>query len=99
MRFETLQEAIDRVNRTDYGLAASIFTDNIDDALTFAHNVRTGILWYFPSFKLFKKVVFKQIKSLFSGSTLTMPFLHILPGADLNNLESVENCNQNNIII
>jgi len=43
--FETLEEAIMIANDTDYGLAASVWTRNIDKALTVTRRVRAGRFW------------------------------------------------------
>ncbi|XP_022111781.1 LOW QUALITY PROTEIN: aldehyde dehydrogenase, mitochondrial-like [Acanthaster planci] len=45
LRFKKLDEVIERANRTNYGLAAAVFTKNIDKALQVAHGVRAGTFW------------------------------------------------------
>ena len=35
MKFETMEELIERVNNTSYGLAAGVLTSNINNALVF----------------------------------------------------------------
>jgi aldehyde dehydrogenase (NAD+) len=45
LKFSTMEEVIKRANRTTYGLAAGIVTQDINKALTFAHNVRAGTVW------------------------------------------------------
>ncbi|GBP23975.1 Aldehyde dehydrogenase, cytosolic 1 [Eumeta japonica] len=45
MKFETLDEVIDRANDTNYGLAAGIFTTNIQTALQFSNLVEAGTVW------------------------------------------------------
>ncbi|MEL7151631.1 MAG: aldehyde dehydrogenase family protein [Pseudomonadota bacterium] len=45
MPFETLEEAIAMANDTDYGLAASVWTKNIDKALTVTRQVQAGRFW------------------------------------------------------
>eukprot|EP00117_Sycon_ciliatum_P048399 scpid68634/ scgid34467/ Aldehyde dehydrogenase, mitochondrial; ALDH class 2; ALDH-E2; ALDH1 len=45
MKFKTIEEVIDRANKTVYGLAASVFTKDIDKALRVAHAVRAGSMW------------------------------------------------------
>ncbi len=45
MPFETVEDAIAIANDTDYGLAASVWTKNIDKALTVTRRVRAGRFW------------------------------------------------------
>eukprot|EP00117_Sycon_ciliatum_P012519 scpid71559/ scgid13556/ Aldehyde dehydrogenase, mitochondrial; ALDH class 2; ALDH-E2; ALDH1 len=45
MKFKTVEEVIDRANNTVYGLAASVFTKDIDRALRVAHALRAGSMW------------------------------------------------------
>lgn len=42
LKFETLEEVIERANNTVYGLAAGVITKNIDNALVFAKAVEAG---------------------------------------------------------
>ncbi|XP_028175798.1 retinal dehydrogenase 1-like [Ostrinia furnacalis] len=44
-KFDTLEEAIERANNTSYGLAAGIFTSNLNNALQFSKHVEAGIIW------------------------------------------------------
>lgn len=44
-KFKTLDEVIDRANDTVYGLAASIFSKNLEDTLTLSHGIRAGTIW------------------------------------------------------
>ena len=44
-KFKTIDEVIERANRTNYGLAASIFTKNLDNALMLAQGIRAGTIW------------------------------------------------------
>ncbi|HUY35040.1 MAG TPA: aldehyde dehydrogenase family protein [Pirellulales bacterium] len=43
--FEGVDEVVDRANRTQYGLAAAIWTKNIDKAHLFAQRVKAGTVW------------------------------------------------------
>jgi aldehyde dehydrogenase (NAD+) len=43
--FRSLDEVIDRANRTNYGLAAAVWTRDIDKAHTFAREVKAGTVW------------------------------------------------------
>lgn len=45
MHFDTVEEAIQIANDTVYGLAASVWTKNIDKALTVSRRVRAGRFW------------------------------------------------------
>jgi betaine-aldehyde dehydrogenase len=45
MHFETVEEAIAMANDTVYGLSASVWTKNIDKALTVTRRVRAGRFW------------------------------------------------------
>ncbi|MDB5665777.1 aldehyde dehydrogenase family protein [Cypionkella sp.] len=45
MPFDTIEEAIALANDTVYGLAASLWTKNIDKALTVTRRVRAGRFW------------------------------------------------------
>ncbi|MBL9074505.1 aldehyde dehydrogenase family protein [Tabrizicola sp.] len=44
-QFETVEEAIQLANDTVYGLAASVWSKNIDTALTVSRRVRAGRFW------------------------------------------------------
>ncbi|KAH9642054.1 hypothetical protein HF086_008741 [Spodoptera exigua] len=45
LKFDTLEEAIDRANSTNYGLAAGVFTTDLNNALQFSKHVEAGIVW------------------------------------------------------
>ncbi|XP_026321908.1 retinal dehydrogenase 1-like isoform X2 [Hyposmocoma kahamanoa] len=45
LKFNTLEEVIDRANNTNYGLAAGIFTKNVNNALQYAKHVEAGNVW------------------------------------------------------
>nr|XP_049694658.1 aldehyde dehydrogenase 1A1 [Helicoverpa armigera] len=45
LKFDTLEEVIDRANNTNYGLAAGIFTTNVNNALQFSKYVEAGVVW------------------------------------------------------
>lgn len=45
LRFENVDELIERANRTEYGLAASLFTRDIDKALHFSAGLKAGTVW------------------------------------------------------
>ncbi|MHB1558497.1 MAG: aldehyde dehydrogenase family protein [Isosphaeraceae bacterium] len=43
--FKTVDEVIERANRTHYGLAAAVWTKDIDKAHLYARKVRAGTVW------------------------------------------------------
>jgi aldehyde dehydrogenase (NAD+) len=43
--FKNLDEVLDRANRTYYGLAAAIWTKDIDKAHLYARSVKAGTVW------------------------------------------------------
>ena len=45
LKFETMDEVIERANNTEYGLAAGVLTNDINKALTFAEAVQSGSVW------------------------------------------------------
>lgn len=45
IKFKDLEEVIARANDTTYGLAAAIFTKDIDTAITFTSRVKAGTVW------------------------------------------------------
>jgi len=44
-RFTTMEELIERVNDTSYGLASGVLTKDINKAMTFAQAVQAGSVW------------------------------------------------------
>jgi len=44
-KFKSLDEVIERANKTIYGLAASVMTKDLERALHLAHGVRAGSVW------------------------------------------------------
>lgn len=45
MKFKNLEEVITRANDTKYGLAASVFTRDIDKAHYISNGLRAGTVW------------------------------------------------------
>jgi len=43
--FKTMDEVVERANNTHYGLAAAVWTKNIDKAHLFAKQVKSGTVW------------------------------------------------------
>jgi len=45
LKFKTFDEVVERSNSTNYGLAAAVFTRNIDTALMYSQAVQAGTVW------------------------------------------------------
>lgn len=45
LKFETMEEVIERANNTTYGLAAAVITNDINKALQFTQSVDAGSVW------------------------------------------------------
>ena len=45
LKFKTIDEAVERANSSEYGLAASVFTKNVDHAIQISNNLRAGTVW------------------------------------------------------
>ncbi|CAH3020580.1 unnamed protein product, partial [Porites evermanni] len=45
IKFGDISEVIDRANNTTYGLAAGVFTKDVDKATTISHSLRAGTVW------------------------------------------------------
>ncbi|XP_070564297.1 aldehyde dehydrogenase 1A1-like [Ptychodera flava] len=45
MKFKDIEEVIERANNTHYGLAAAVFTKDIDKALTISNALQAGSVW------------------------------------------------------
>lgn len=45
LKFETMDEVIERANNTNYGLAAGVLSKDIDKALIFAQAIQAGSVW------------------------------------------------------
>lgn len=43
--FDSDEEALALANDSEYGLAATIFTENLNRAMYFADKIQTGIVW------------------------------------------------------
>jgi aldehyde dehydrogenase (NAD+) len=45
LKFKTVEEVVERANNTCYGLAAAVFTKDIDKAMYVSSNIRAGSIW------------------------------------------------------
>ena len=45
LKFKTISEAVTRANASEYGLAAGVFTNRLDNAFEISNNLRTGSVW------------------------------------------------------
>ncbi|CAD5125562.1 DgyrCDS13765 [Dimorphilus gyrociliatus] len=44
-KFKTIDEVIEKANNTHYGLAACVFTKDLETSLTVAHAIKAGTIW------------------------------------------------------
>ncbi|CAO3691190.1 unnamed protein product [Umbelopsis ramanniana] len=44
-KFKDLDEAVELANNTNYGLAAAVFSQNIDTCLSVAEQIQSGVVW------------------------------------------------------
>lgn len=45
IKFKTMDEVIEKANKTEYGLAAAIFTKDINKIMTYSSRVKAGTVW------------------------------------------------------
>lgn len=45
LKFKTIEEVIERANDSKYGLAAAVFTKDLDKANYVSHGLRAGTVW------------------------------------------------------
>ena len=45
LKFSDMNKLIERANDTEYGLAAALFTRDLDKANMFAQGIRAGTIW------------------------------------------------------
>jgi len=44
-KFKTIDEVIEKANNTSYGLAACVFTNNLETSVALSHSIRAGTIW------------------------------------------------------
>jgi aldehyde dehydrogenase (NAD+) len=47
-----MEEIVERANKTIYGLAAAVFTKDLDKAMYLSQGLRAGTVWYFSCQKI-----------------------------------------------
>lgn len=45
LKFKDINEVIERANDTDYGLAASVFSKDLDKSIVVSNGLRAGSIW------------------------------------------------------
>lgn len=45
MKFKSLDEVIERANNTEYGLAAAVFSKDVDKINYLVQGIRAGTVW------------------------------------------------------
>lgn len=66
IRFKNIDEVIERANKTDYGLAAAVFTKDLDKANHIVQGLRAGTVWVLTIrfiLKFCKRHLFKYIST------------------------------------
>ena len=53
LKFSDMEEVVHRANDSQFGLAASIFTKDLDKANVFTQAVRAGTVWWVQADTLF----------------------------------------------
>jgi aldehyde dehydrogenase (NAD+) len=48
-----MEEIVERANKTIYGLAAAVFTKDLDKAMYLSQGLRAGTVWYFLNISIF----------------------------------------------
>ncbi|MFW3385572.1 UNVERIFIED_CONTAM: NAD-dependent succinate-semialdehyde dehydrogenase [Kocuria sp. CPCC 205274] len=69
-RFETLEEAVDVANDSPYGLAASVFTEDMEAAQQVAEALETGMVWINSTSKSAPDLPFGGVKKSGFGREL-----------------------------
>ena len=52
-KFSTLDEVIERANKTVYGLAAAVFTKDVEKTQTLTRALEVGTVWLINIFKVY----------------------------------------------
>lgn len=50
IRFDNMEDLVEKANNTVYGLAAGVITNDLDKALHVANNIRAGTVWLVTSY-------------------------------------------------
>jgi len=45
IKFKTMDEVVARANKNSYGLAAAIFSNDINKIMTYTSRVKAGVIW------------------------------------------------------
>ncbi|KAG8455252.1 hypothetical protein GDO86_001448 [Hymenochirus boettgeri] len=76
LKFKTIDEVIKRANNTNYGLAAGIFTKDLDKAMTVSAALQAGTVWINCYGSLSPQVPFGGFKMSGNGREMGEYFLH-----------------------
>ena len=53
LKFSSMEEIVERANKTIYGLAAAVFTKDLDKAMYLSQGLRAGTVWLVNSLSSF----------------------------------------------
>lgn len=74
LKFKSLDEVVERANSSEYGLAGSVFTKNIDNAIQVSNSLRAGTVWVNCYDNFDPRIPFgKQLDLSTSPSSTTWP--------------------------
>jgi len=68
--FKTVEEALTRANNTEYGLAAGVFTSNMNTKEIFVREYKAGTVWVNCTLRFFNQLPFGGYKESGFGRDL-----------------------------
>ena len=66
--FDTVEEAIMLANDTEYGLAASVWSKNVDKVLQVSRNVQAGRFWANTTLAGGPRITFRGLQAIWLGT-------------------------------
>jgi aldehyde dehydrogenase (NAD+) len=81
MPFDTVDEVVERSNRTEFGLGGGVWTRDVGKAHRLAQEIRTGVVWVNTYNRLDPATPFGGCKSSGWGNELSLHSLAAMCGA------------------